>query len=56
MLGGGFETDGVVTSSLAVGEPTLQGWRVVARPGSSMGLVVDVVCSDVPPLHEESTT
>lgn len=51
VIGGGFETDGAVRSSLAFGEPMLEGWRVVALPGSSMRLVVDVVCSDVEPAH-----
>jgi hypothetical protein len=52
VLGGGFETDGVVRSSLAFGEPRLEGWRVVARPDGGTRLVVNVVCSDVEPLHE----
>jgi hypothetical protein len=51
VLGGGFETDGVVRASLAFGEPRLEGWRAVVLPGAS-ALTVDVVCSDLEPLHE----
>jgi hypothetical protein len=56
VLGGGFETDGVVRSSLAFGEPTLEGWRVVARPGATATLTVTVVCSDAAPRHEDAAS
>jgi hypothetical protein len=52
VLGGGFETDAMVRSSMAFGDPRLEGWRVVARPDDGSRLVVNVVCSDVGPLHE----
>jgi hypothetical protein len=55
VLGGGFETDGVVRSSLALGEPTLEGWRVVALPDATSTLTVSVVCSDAAPRREDAT-
>jgi hypothetical protein len=55
VLSGGFETDGVVRSSMAFGDPRLEGWRVVARPERGTRLLVDVICSDVAPLHETGT-
>lgn len=51
VLSGGFETDGVVRSSLAFGERRLEGWRVVAVPGATATLTVTVVCSDAAPRH-----
>jgi hypothetical protein len=53
VLGGGFETDGVVRSSLAFGDPVLVGWRAVARAAVGTTLSVNVVCSDAEPLHEQ---
>jgi hypothetical protein len=55
VLGGGFDTAGIVRSSLAFGEPELVGWRVVARLVGEAILVVNVVCADAEPLHEEPT-
>lgn len=53
VLGGGFESDAVMRSSLAFGEPRLEGWRAIARPDSGTTLVVSVVCSDLGPRHAE---
>jgi hypothetical protein len=53
VLGGGFESDGLVRSSMAFGEPRLLGWRAVASPAAGGRLSVSVVCSDLEPLHVE---
>jgi hypothetical protein len=56
VLSGGFETDAVVRSSLAVGAPMLHGWRVVALPDLGTSLIASVTCSDVAPIHEAAST
>src|SRR4029079_11009844 len=55
VLGGGFETDSLIRSSVAFGEPTLEGWRAVALPDAATRLTVDVICSDAAPRHRTTT-
>jgi len=51
VLGGGFETDGVILTSIGDGAETLTGWRAEADAASASSLTARVVCSDLDPLH-----
>jgi hypothetical protein len=53
VLGGGFETDGVILTSIGDGAETLTGWRAEADAGSATSLSANVICSDRAPLHPE---
>lgn len=55
VLGGGFETDGVILASIGDGSDTLTGWRAEADAASASSLTVSVVCSDRAPLHRDET-